>query len=491
MTRIRRNVLALANWDPILHWYALAVREMKKRKTVDPLSWWFQGAVHEFDAATQALGLPGGPLPSAAVRNKFWQKCQHATWFFLPWHRAYLLFFEKMVIKTIRDLHGPADTWALPYWNYADTTKPNANHLPFAFRQPKMLDGSDNALFITQRAPACNSNLPVGTSADTNDTGALGKPAFENNGPILQFGGGSTGFAHFGNVTGACEFTPHNSMHRAIGGATGWMTDPGTAALDPIFWLHHANIDRMWEAWRRSPGSRTNPAVAAWLTKVSFDFHDETGAPVTVTASQMVDILAPLLNYDYEGLPPRPPAPHDLVITSEAEMGKPKPIPEMVGASSGEPLVLGSEESHADFPISAPTGPAAAAGVLAAAENAAPPTIHLVLENVKAHARPVESYEVYVNVPQGSRPQDHPELMAGVLAPFGVVEASDPNNPHGGDGMNYSMDITQIVNRLKAANAWDPNNLRVSFIPHRFAGDREENVEMKPLQVGRVSLYFS
>ena len=419
---------------------------MKKRKTIDPTSWWFQGAVHEFDAATQALGTPGGPLPPSTVRDKYWRKCQHATWFFLPWHRAYLLYFEKMIIRIIKDLHGPADTWALPYWNYGDTTKPKANHLPFAFRQPTMPDGSPNALFITQRAPACNSDLAVGTAADSSASVCLGKALFENNGPILEFGGGSTGFAHFGSVTGACEFTPHNSMHRAIGGATGWMTDPGTAALDPIFWLHHSNIDRLWELWRRSPGPHIDPAVAAWLTKVSFDFHDETGAPVTITASQMTDILSHALNYDYEGIPPRPPAPHDLVSTSEAAMGKPKPIPEMVGANSA-PLTLGSGEAREDFPINAPTGPAA--GVLANAENATGQTVHLVLENVKASARPVETYEVYVNVPDGSRPQDHPELMAGVMAPFGVVEASSADNPHRGDGMNYSMDITRIVENSK------------------------------------------
>jgi len=169
-------------------------------------------------------------------------------------------------------------------------------------------------------------------------------------------------------------------------------------------------------------------------------------------------------------------------------MGKPKPIPEMVGANSA-PLTLGSGEAREAFPINAPTGPAA--NVLANAENATAQTVHLVLENVKATARPVETYEVYVNVPEGSKPQDHPELMAGVMAPFGVVEASSADNPHGGDGMNYSMDITRIVDKLKAANNWDPKKLHVSFVPHRFPGDREANVEMKPLQVGRISLYYS
>ena len=32
-------------------------------------------------------------------------------------------------------------------------------------------------------------------------------------------------------------------------GVGGWMSAFATAAQDPIFWLHHANIDRLWEAW--------------------------------------------------------------------------------------------------------------------------------------------------------------------------------------------------------------------------------------------------
>jgi tyrosinase len=34
-------------------------------------------------------------------------------------------------------------------------------------------------------------------------------------------------------------------------GGDGWMSDPDKAALDPIFWLHHANIDRLWAAWTK------------------------------------------------------------------------------------------------------------------------------------------------------------------------------------------------------------------------------------------------
>lgn len=44
----------------------------------------------------------------------------------------------------------------------------------------------------------------------------------------------------------------------------GLMSSPVTAGLDPIFWLHHANIDRLWEVWRRGAASHVDPTIAKW-----------------------------------------------------------------------------------------------------------------------------------------------------------------------------------------------------------------------------------
>jgi tyrosinase len=68
----------------------------------------------------------------------------------------------------------------------------------------------------------------------------------------LGFGGGSTDFNHSGgdNNTGALEDNPHNTVHVLIDGFMGGVQ---LAALDPIFWLHHCNIDRLWEAWLSRP----------------------------------------------------------------------------------------------------------------------------------------------------------------------------------------------------------------------------------------------
>src|SRR6185503_12706490 len=90
------------------------------------------------------------PRPKLAVQRRFWNQCQHQSWYFVPWHRGYLAAFEAIVLDAIVNAGDPAD-WALPYWNYSDANRPNARTLPEAFELAKMPDGSDNPLRVDRR----------------------------------------------------------------------------------------------------------------------------------------------------------------------------------------------------------------------------------------------------------------------------------------------------------------------------------------------------
>jgi len=48
--------------------------------------------------------------------------------------------------------------------------------------------------------------------------------------------------------------TPHNSIHNIIGGKGGNMTSVEISAFDPIFWLHHCNMDRFFYTWLKNVG---------------------------------------------------------------------------------------------------------------------------------------------------------------------------------------------------------------------------------------------
>ena len=235
-------------------------------------------------------------LPSNAEQKKYWNQCQHGSWFFLSWHRMYLHFFESIVGAEVVKLGGPSD-WGLPYWNYSDAKDLNARLLPPAFRSATKADGSPNALFVATRTADCNAGRQFADAADVAIAGPLREPAFQSLDFGTGFGGPQTSFMHSGGLVGSVELTPHGSMHMAVGG---WMQQFFTAALDPIFWLHHANIDRLWQVWLDRDASHVNPTASKWLTSVKFNFRDETGKAVKMSSKQVLNTKAAPLSYAYE-----------------------------------------------------------------------------------------------------------------------------------------------------------------------------------------------
>jgi tyrosinase len=122
----RRDIWELSEqdpWHPIIEWYARAVAAMQARDGTDfsdPTSWRYLANIHGVDLRE----LPLSSWPRGAT----WNECQHNSWFFLPWHRIYLHYFEQIVRQTIVNLGGP-DDWALPYWDYSDPDRENVRRL--------------------------------------------------------------------------------------------------------------------------------------------------------------------------------------------------------------------------------------------------------------------------------------------------------------------------------------------------------------------------
>ncbi|OAP60301.1 hypothetical protein AYL99_05303 [Fonsecaea erecta] len=42
----------------------------------------------------------------------------------------------------------------------------------------------------------------------------------------------------------------HGNYHTLMGGPNGHMSSPSVAAFDPVFWLHHCNVDRIFAIWQ-------------------------------------------------------------------------------------------------------------------------------------------------------------------------------------------------------------------------------------------------
>lgn len=478
--RVRRSVYDLPAGDETLDWYRAAVGALQDRPLSDPTSWWWMGAVH---------GEPGfTPVPGSAA---FWNQCQHQTWFFLPWHRGYLAAFEATIAKTVAELGGP-DDWALPYWNYSqdEADNPDARLLPPAFRDQTLADGSRNPLFAPRAALA---NGDVGLRDSDVSLHALGEmeftPAF---GLGAGFGGPATGFSRFGPQNGALESIPHNVLHVRIGGNGGWMSDPNTAAFDPIFWVHHCNIDRLWEEWLAANPNHFNPVDPAWLSGVSYQLHDEDGQPFSFTSADMQPTTAVMHGYVYDTLPEAPTPPPDPVTPSgELEMADLDLDPELAGASDG-PLRLDGDVTRARVTMQTE-------GLGRSFTESALPTpvqVYLRLEEVRGMGVPGD-FDVLIDLEN----DDLPAVEVGILSTFGIAGASDPEADHGGTGLTQVFDITDAAERLGLTSETAPD-LQVSFqriearaVPEAafpaFEGLTTPEPQAAEVQVGRIAVYFS
>jgi tyrosinase len=203
----------------------------------------------------------------------------HGNVGFLPWHRAYLLDLE-------RELQAIDPSVALPYWRFDRPAPslfsqrfmgaPNATgRLQFTAGHPFGTWRTDGQLGIVRRPFFASGAAPVGLRNETQ-TIALG---------------GAAPNASYGSFV-AMEFNPHGSAHTSF---SGFIQSIDTAARDPLFFLLHANVDRLWAKWqwihrRTSPAQALAFAPAAGnrighrLADTMWPWNGVTGAPRPPTA---------------------------------------------------------------------------------------------------------------------------------------------------------------------------------------------------------------
>jgi tyrosinase len=467
MVVIRRDAHRLAEWDDIILWYSRAVGELQSRPITDPTGWRFMAAVHAYWRGLDPFALEGEAMPSASIQRRYWDRCQHSSWYFLPWHRAYLTYFERTIRKTIRDLGGPED-WALPYWNYSDLSNPSARFLPPAFTRPNRPDGTSNPLFVQRQIDGPGGARRL--DPREIDLSCLKLPNYigVSSGGSAGFGGPRTAFNHGGGANGALEVVPHGVVHVAVGN---WMGAFETAGLDPIFWLHHCNIDRLWEVWLARRGSHSNPIDADWLDAVGavFEFHDENAQVVTALPRNFVDPSLAPMEYNYEDIGD----PFTLAVAATGTG------PTM--APSGPAKLLASSQTNLEL---APDGLSAMVpsvmGAAASIQNTDHSNKHIYLnvENVTAE-HDGGSYEILLG-PVGESESDFRKI--GLIAIFGAQTRPSA------DGTSRSG-ITQVIDATPESGidglllALREDRIEVRFRPLRPPHDDAQ------IKVGRISFY--
>ena len=522
MTRLRRDIWELpadANgWSEPLHWYAKAVIELQKRPIADRTSWRYLAAMHGINEGiwrTFGIIQDGEPLPDEQEQRVYWRQCQHQTWFFLPWHRGYLASFEAIVRKAIVALDGPAD-WALPYWNYNNPNQPRARTLPDCFYAATLPDGTTpNPLRVERRFGDDGHGRFEFTDDDIDIRRALEESDFFGTTPGASpgFGGMATRFAHYGRDNGRLESSPHNNVHGIVGGYapgtdpqdpvnSGLMSRPTTAALDPVFWLHHSNIDRLWEVWLARNPEHANPvdqpqwANGTPLDNRGFIVPDTEGRGVFFTPADMLDTTAPHLDYTYEDVSDplqgetrlsmralRLDLPIERVLKTGGGIMATKKLVEMIGANDDGEIRLDGVESvldvRLDTDVALRTLRSFETANLLSGDRAEPDRIFLNLENIRGAN---DAQVLYVYVRSDGAP-DAEETCVGAISLFGITEASRVEEHHGGNGLSAVLEISDVYDRLGGGRGLDASRLKVRI------ASRDRSTRNDDIRIGRISLY--
>lgn len=215
---------------------------------------------------------------------------------FFPWHREYVRRFEE-------DLQAIDPSVSIPYW---DWTQANLNTA-----------GTESSIwrddFMGGPGAATTGDVATGPFAHwglrRNSFDVFGFPG--TGGTIATFMA-NPNYTRFREIEG-----PHGAAHVWVGGFVG---NALIAPRDPVFWLIHANVDRLWAEWIEqhslspgfraflplsggAPGHNLNDNLWPWNGgNVPFGVLPWTVAPENVRPADLLDHRA--LDYRYDTVDP-------------------------------------------------------------------------------------------------------------------------------------------------------------------------------------------
>jgi len=381
------------------------------------------------------------PDPIPPAMKPVWCRCTHTppdgplNLNFLPWHRAYLFFFEAL----IRELTQQA-AFALPYWDwYAAKTIPPA----FA--------GDQNPL---NWDPRRYSNRTLLRSALTKKT--------------------------YDEFSGALEGNPHGSVHVMVGGD---MAAVVTSARDPVFWAHHGNIDRLWSVWLAADSNNKNPTDANWKAQ-PFVFDLAGQKRLTVAALLATEDLG----YKYDNL--QPAATTDAVPARPTNVKAAPASPNlnmMMMMNDALPHVL-STSNQVDLSASvnlAMKVPDVARDRLSKMTEGASgdsPKLALVLQGfhvTEAGRKLGFEYRIYINLPAAPSAEDkHDDFFVGVINSFQLSHHADERTV-------LVFPIERLAPALAKRGLWKPDEVNIALVT-------DETEAKEPLvTIGNVGLFVA
>lgn len=419
-----------------------ALKIMREKDCDDPLSWYYQGAIHWIPDTINNNKLCES-YHTYLDKKVAWDNCTHSPsgkekLHFLVWHRLYIYHFEKIV----RKLSGYKQ-FALPYWGYTNSNKQD-KYLHPSFRNPA------SSLWESARFDSINNGQAISGEIER----AL---------DLTKLNSYTSYQMYCKNINNA----PHGAIHDYIGHGndpegkkfqnviTGTITEDGlmgwvpTAGFDPIFWMHHSNIDRIWQQWTNSKNGQM--VTLEELKSIPWDyvFFDENGNKVVYTMEDVIKILY-TMDYDFDDTPVSENEKSQLVKGNLSQ----------VIAQSDEKISINSQIT--DAITIKPLKQLLKSGSNSKAK---------ILLQVSFSKRPKGVYEVYVNLNKNVSP--HPSLpsFAGYMTFFGADHEMTAKDCGGGCCKETTKDGRTLITFEYEVNA--SQSYSFSFYKHngKHVGD--------------------
>ncbi|MGY3453839.1 tyrosinase family protein [Bradyrhizobium sp. USDA 4353] len=360
------------------------------------------------------LGADGKPgfqdqTPPDAIANAVWATCQHSPQGqqlnFFGWHRMYLYYFERVLRWAAND-----PTLTLPYWDYTD---PAQTALPDAFRDPA------SPLYDWRRADSLNDG-----------SAGLDPQITDIDGPLTT----DTNFLQY---EGDIERGVHGNVHCSVGETcpVPVMGLVGVAANDPIFYEHHANIDRMWSCWQHA---HPDEKPGDWQNQ-EFSLVDENGELVKRPVKDFLDTKVLGYMYDNDSACTRTPTP---TLVAQADGS------DQNASAKSQPIRLNSTVTSVNVAIEDRKFRQFAAP--------SPERTTLVLRDVSSQADPGALLSVFVARKDAPDVREH----VGTINWFGVFDPMEGMQHHGSVSRTFQFDITKAIQKLGGS---DTKELTVTF----------------------------
>jgi hypothetical protein len=213
--------------------------------------------------------------------------CKHSVYSFIAWHTPYIYQFELLLNKYNNSSNK--NYISLPYLDLTDTTVDftfiNMDKITIKYENKEItidnpLAGAyyyvDNMKTKTTRngflTPKTQEELLQIDVVKKQLNNALYAHTYEH------FSSHPVQSKKIGLLTDYIPLeTPHNSLHDIIGGTNGNMSDISISAFDPLFWLHHCNMDRHFYTWMYNNTNQFSKSI--YPKKITKDSYNATQAP--------------------------------------------------------------------------------------------------------------------------------------------------------------------------------------------------------------------